>query len=106
MTERRTYYIEVASGEITQSQSNSPWNFKIEANDAEIHTLRSYFDENEQAELGNFLRAQIPFKEYHLDKENDIQDEKLKHIYQLIYHLGDQEAKQHIESMGILDEVK
>ena len=105
MTGKKSYYIEVASGEITQSQSSSPWNFKIEAKDADIQTLRSYFDENEQTEFSNFLRAHIPFKEYHFDSENDIQDEKLKQIYQLIYQLGDSETKQHIESMGILDGV-
>lgn len=103
MGEKKTYYIEIASGEITQSATSSPWNFKIEATDGEIHALREYFDRSESNEMKNFLRAHIPFREYHHDPENDVYDETLKQVYQLIYQLGDSEAKEQIKSMGILD---
>lgn len=99
--EEKTYYIEISSGEITQSATDSPWNFQIEATKEEIQTLRKYFDQNEGAELGNFFRAHIPFREYHYDKENDTQDQSLKQIYQFIYQHGNEETKQQIESMGI-----
>ncbi len=105
MNEKKTYYIEIASGSISQSATDSPWNFKIEATDEEIRQLREHFDENASAGMGNFIRAHIPFREYHNDPENDLQDEKLKAVYQLIHELGDDEAKQHIESMGFLDHI-
>lgn len=65
--------------------------------------LREYFDKSESTELSNFLRAHIPFREYHHDPENDAYDEILKKVYQLIYQLGDSEAKEQIKSMGVLD---
>ncbi|MCQ6274461.1 hydrolase [Bacillus sp. V3B] len=107
MDEKKTYYIEIAAGEISQSATSSPWNFKIEATDREIHALRDYFDRSESNELNNFLRAHIPFREYHHDPENDAYDETLKQVYHLIYQLGDSEAKEQIKNMGILaDDLK
>ena len=104
MDEKKTYYIEIASGMITQSAVDSTWNFKIEATDEEIRQLREYFDGTASSEIGNFIRAHIPFREYHNDPENDIYDDNLKSIYQLIHKLGDNDAKQHIESMGFIDQ--
>ncbi|WP_071393768.1 hydrolase [Bacillus tuaregi] len=105
MDEKKTYYIEIASESISQSATDSPWNFKIEANDEEIRQLREYFNQSESTEIGNFIRAHIPFREYHNDPDNDRYDENLKYIYQTIHKLGDAEAKQHIENMGFLDHI-
>ena len=101
---KKTYYIKVNSGEITQSATDSAWDFKIEATDEEIISLREYFDHNYSTEWKNFFRAHIPFVEYHNDKDNDAYDETIRKVYGMIYQLGDEEAKSHIESMGILDE--
>jgi hypothetical protein len=99
---RKTYYIDVASGEISQSQTASAWNFQIQANDEEITMLREEFDCNHSSGVENFLRAHVPYLEYHHDRQNDEQDESLKRIYALIHQLGDEEVKKHIEGMGIL----
>ncbi|KKK36220.1 hydrolase [Mesobacillus campisalis] len=99
---RKTYYIDVASGEISQSRTASTWNFQIQANDEEITRLREEFDCSHSSGVENFLRAHVPFLEYHHDRQNDEQDASLKRIYAMIHQLGDQEAKKHIESMGIL----
>ena len=85
-----------------QTSTVSPWNFKIEATDNEIIQLRELFDQNYSTEWQNFFRAHVPYIQYHYDRENDAYDETLINIYQLIYQLGDQEAKQHISEMGIL----
>jgi hypothetical protein len=103
MEQKKIYYIDISSGEITQSASDSPWNYQIEATSEEIQTLRTYFDQNEKADLLNFFRAHIPFLEYHFDKENNVQDHQLKQIFQFIYQYGSDDTKQHIESMGILN---
>lgn len=102
MEQKKTYYIEVGSGEITQSATDSTWNFKIEATDEEIRKLREQFDFIDQNEPADFLRAHVPFKEYHFDKENDAYDDALKQIYGMIYQLGDDDARETIEQMGIL----
>ncbi|WP_082347168.1 hydrolase [Bacillus sp. FJAT-18017] len=102
--QKKTYYVSIANGEISQSATSSPWNFKIEATDEEITTLREYFDENYTHELGNFVRAHIPYVEYHHDKDNDAYDIGMQKIYSMIYDLGDKQARNHIESMGILNQ--
>lgn len=99
---RKTYYIWLANGEIFQDSECSPWNFKIEATDDEIMQLREYFNHNYSMEEANFYRSHVPYIEYHYDRENDEYDRTLQKIYQMIYELGDEEAKQHIESIGIL----
>ncbi|WP_059171481.1 hypothetical protein [Bacillus sp. FJAT-27445] len=102
--EKKTYYVSIANGEISRDGTNSTWNFKIEATDDEITELRSAFDENYWNEWRTFIRAHIPFVEYHHDKENNAYDERLQKIYQAIFELGDEQAKKHIQEMGILFE--
>ena len=99
---KKTYYLNLSSGEITQSRVDSPWNYQVEATEAEICTLRKFFDQKEAGDFPNFLRAHIPFREYHNDKVNDRQDDALEQIYQFIHQLGDDETKRQIESIGIL----
>lgn len=101
---KKTYYIGLANGEISQSATDSTWNFKIEANDDEIIALREYFDQNYSTDWQNFYRAHVPFVEYHNDSGNDAYDKTIKKIYSLIYQLGDEEARNHIERMGLLSE--
>lgn len=99
---KKTYYISVGTGEITQSATDSPWNFKIEAADEEIIKLREHFDQNYSTEWKNFFRAHVPYVQYHYDRENDAYDETMVKVYKMIYDLGDEEAKEHIRSMGII----
>ncbi|KIL75720.1 hypothetical protein [Bacillus badius] len=97
---KNVYYIAIETGEIMRKPTVSPWSFKIYASDEEITSLRELFDANYSVEIGNFLRAHIPYREYHKDSGNDQYDDHLRKIYQMIYELGDEEAKQHIEEMG------
>nr|WP_180316811.1 hydrolase [Cytobacillus eiseniae] len=102
MNDKKTYYIMVAQGEITQSATDSPWDFKIEATEAEIQELRGYFTNTNENDWVSFWRAHVPFLEYHHDQSNDRYDHTLQKVYGLIYELGDAEAKSHIEQMGVL----
>ncbi|AIM15985.1 hydrolase [Neobacillus sedimentimangrovi] len=99
---KKTYYIDVGTGEISQSATASTWSFKIQATDEEITQLRELFDQNYSTEWKNFFRAHVPYVQYHYDRENDEYDSRIQQIYSMIYRLGDQEAKNHIESMNIL----
>jgi hypothetical protein len=99
---KKTYYVSVGSAEISQSATSSPWEFKIEATDDEIIRLREYFDQNYSTDWQSFWRAHVPFMEYHHDRQNDAYDRTMTNVYKMIYDLGDEEAKKHIESMGIL----
>jgi hypothetical protein len=99
---KKTYYISVGSGEISKSMTGSTWGYKVEATDEEIIKLREYFDQNYSTEWQNFFRAHVPYVQYHYDRENDSYDETMTKIYEMIYNLGDKEAKEHIRSMGII----
>jgi hypothetical protein len=100
---KNTYYIQMATGEISRSSTDSPWNFKIEATDEEITEMREIFDNNHSTDWQGFYRAHVPYVQYHYDRENDDYDDNLRKAYKMIHELGDDDAKQHIESMGILN---
>jgi hypothetical protein len=102
--QKKTYYVSIATGEISQVKTASPWDFQIEATDDEIIQLREYFDQNYSTDWQAFWRSHVPYVQYHYDRENDAYDETLTKIYQLIYKLGNEEAKEHIRSLGILPE--
>lgn len=99
---RKAYYIWIPTGAIFQDRESSPWNFKIEASDDEIMQLRQHFNDLYAVGEANFYRAHIPFLEYHHDNENDEYDLTMQKVYDMIYRLGDDEAQQHIDKMGIL----
>lgn len=102
--DRQTYYISIGAGEIFSAPNVSPWQFKINATEQEIGKLRQIFNANYNNSMIDFARAHVPFVEYHNDSSNDRYDENLIQVYQLIYQLGDQEAKDHIDSIGILED--
>ncbi|MCM3113432.1 hydrolase [Lederbergia lenta] len=99
---KNTYYIAIGSGEIMSTPTASPWQFKIEATDEEIKNLRALFDSSADNSVADFLRAHIPYRDYHRDPTNDIYDQNLFRAYETVHQLGDEEARSHIESMGIL----
>lgn len=100
--QKKTYYIDVGTGEISQSATSSTWSYKIQANDEEITQLRELFDSNYSNEWQNFFRAHVPYVQYHYDRENDAYDNTMQQVYGMLHQLGDDEAKAHIESMNIL----
>jgi len=100
--QKKTYYIDVGTGEISRSAESSTWSYKIHATDEEITELRELFEQNYSNEMGTFIRSHIPFKEYHHDRSNDAYDSTIQQVYSMIHKLGDEEAKTHIEDMNIL----
>jgi hypothetical protein len=101
---KKTYYISMGHGEISQVKTASPWDFQIEATDEEIIRLREYFDQMYSSDVQAFFRAHVPYIQYHYDRSNDGYDEMMQKAYALIYKLGDEEAKQHIRSLGFVQE--
>ncbi len=45
MEQKKTYYISIANGQISQVKTADTYNFEISANDEEITELREYFDQ-------------------------------------------------------------
>jgi len=100
--QKKTYYIDVGTGIISRSASGTTWSYKIQASDEEITQLRELFNQNYSTEWKNFFRAHVPYVQYHYDRENDDYDGTIQQVYGMLYNLGDEEAKTHIESMNIL----
>lgn len=100
--EKKKYYVSMASGEISQIKHGNNDEFIIHATEAEVSSLRQIFNQRETADLGAFLRAHIPIREYHHDEPNDNYDSNMKQAFQMLYNLGDESTKKHIESIGVL----
>jgi hypothetical protein len=101
--ERKKYYVTVGSGEIHEDQTASSYEYIIEATEEEAEQLSELFETANSASYHSFWRSHTPYIQYHHDGENDQYDDALKTIYQKIHELGNQEAKKHIETIGMLD---
>lgn len=102
-TSKKTFYIAVGSGEILEpSNMLGNFEFEIRATEEERDQLEELFEESMEAQEDTGIRAHIPFREYHNDKENDAADYYLKQIYRKLHELGTPETRSHIESMNIL----
>lgn len=102
--EKKKYYVEIGSGEISQIQYHNNDSFTIYATDEEVALLRSKLANMHDASYNSFWRAHVPIMPYHNDKSNDSYDSEMVEAYQMLHDLGDDTTKNHIESIGILDE--
>lgn len=101
--EKQIYYVNIQSHEITQNPYDWEWDFKIEATNGQIAHLKRLFDENYQTDWESYIRAHIPFLEYHHDPQNKEYDARMVVIYAMLYQLGDIKSRNHIREMGILN---
>ncbi|RDW18741.1 hydrolase [Oceanobacillus arenosus] len=100
--EKKTYYVNIGTGEISEVRNENNHAFSIQATTSEISQLRRKMDNMHDSSIDSFIRAQIPFIEYHHDQANDQYDANLLEAYQLIHQLGNSQTKAHIESMDVL----
>ncbi|HEU5138522.1 MAG TPA: hypothetical protein VFT51_01015 [Bacillales bacterium] len=95
--EKQKYYVSVGSGEILSDPTATSYQFEIEATPAEVARLNALFERANSAANDGFFR----FRDYEWSK-NQNYDQTLSSIYQTIHDLGDETAREHIESMDIL----
>lgn len=99
---KEKYYVSIASSEISQVRYGNNDGYTIYATDEEVRLLRAKMDNMHEADRGTYWRAHIPFMSYHHDQTNDHYDSQLSDAFQMIHDLGNEEARTHIVSMGIL----
>lgn len=103
--EKRKFYVSVNSGEIVEDPTITPWQFEIEATKEEVDKLRDLFDQASSQNMDRFYRLPHPFKGGEVDHELTNYDKTLQEVYRMIYDLGNQEAKDHIEQTDVISEL-
>ncbi|WP_164668294.1 hydrolase [Virgibacillus doumboii] len=102
--EKKKYYINTGSLEISQIKYDNNEEFIIHATDDEVRILREKMNNMHDADLGTFLRSHVPIVPYHNDTANDNYDDSITEAYRMIYELGDEDTKEHIDSIGVLSD--
>ncbi|KAB8131475.1 hydrolase [Gracilibacillus oryzae] len=103
--EKKKYYVNIGTQEISQIPYGTNAEFVIYANDEEIFLLREKFNEIRDADLSSYVRAHIPFIPYHNDPQNDDYDSGIKGAYQMIYNLADSATKTAMDDANIGKEI-
>lgn len=100
--ERKKYYVNIGEGEISQMKFHNNAEYTIYATSDEVRLLRAKFDNMHNASVDSYWRSHVPIVPYHNDSANDKYDENLINVFQMLYDLGDDTAKKHIDEIGIL----
>ncbi|MBM7691201.1 hypothetical protein JOC77_000606 [Peribacillus deserti] len=102
-TTKQTYFVDVSNGEILEAPIDGSPNFRIYANAEELAELRMWFTQNYDDDMKTFVRSHVPYVEPSKASQNEKYESSLKHIYSIIYQLGDEEARRFIEQQQILN---
>jgi hypothetical protein len=101
--EKEKFYVSIGTQEISRLKAYNNEDFVIYATPEDVIQLRELFDNMYVADRDAWWRAHIPIMEYHNDKPNDQFDQGMIRVFQKLYDLGDDETRNHIKSMGILE---
>lgn len=102
--DKEQYFVSVAKAKISQIPRAQDNDFAIMATRGEVAELRRIFTNMDGADKMSHIRSAIPFQPYHDDKANENYDHYITEAYQMIYDLGDNEAKEFIKESGVLSD--
>ncbi|WP_027092065.1 hypothetical protein [Cohnella thermotolerans] len=100
--ERKTYYVAVGAGQILEDKEAAPFEFAIRANEEELNKLQEKFEELASAEEASAFHF-TGWLTAGDEQTNEAYAGHLKGIYSLLYELGTEETKRHIEDHHFLD---
>lgn len=105
--DKSKFYVSVSSKTVLPEQGTSAYEWEVEATDEEAAELRDLLETLEEDEHATHFRGMTPGVPYHMDRENDEYDAKLKRIYSTIQKLGTPETQhgiaevmQNLEGIG------
>lgn len=101
LLEKKNYYVSVQAGTVLENQGDTAYEFEIQATAEEVEYLQQLLSEKWEFEHATVVSAYLPGIPYHQDDENVGYDNSLRSIYGYIHKLGNGEAKQTIDSMGL-----
>lgn len=102
--EKKTYYIAVHDGEITDIDTpTGEHKYEIEATNEEIKEIEILISRKRKhsGDATKFLAK--PFNEQGVDNERQSHDDEQKKIYKMIYKLGTLKTKNELNELGILE---
>ncbi|MGE7877800.1 hydrolase [Peribacillus muralis] len=103
---KQTYHVDLVSGDVLGQKLEENPSFTIHATDEELVELKQCLEEHHTNDLESYARSHVPYLLYHHDRANDKYDAAMKKLYAIIYQLGDENAREHIEEIGILKDNK
>jgi hypothetical protein len=101
---RKTYYVSVGAGQVLEDKEAAPFEFEIRANEEELSRLQQLFEDLSSADEAAAFHFPRQLTTQSLDDMNENYQHHLQEIYKLLYQLGTEETKRHIESIHILPE--
>lgn len=103
IVDKKTYYINVGTGEVLEDKGALNFEFEISATEEEIDKLQELFEETDNSSQGSYASSWLPWKVYYSNEANQEYDYYLTEVYRTLYKLGSEQTKRHIESMNILE---
>lgn len=101
--EKQKYYVNIPHYVMNQVRF-SDQDFVVYASKEEALEIRALLDRIHEAEIGTFWRSHIPFMPYHRDPSNEQYDQSLTTLFQKIYELGDEQARNYVTESGVLSD--
>ncbi|GGI46317.1 hypothetical protein GCM10008018_16490 [Paenibacillus marchantiophytorum] len=101
--DKKTYYINVGTGEVLEDKEALNYEFEISATEEELDKLRELFEETDNSSQGSYSTSWLPWKVYYHNEANQEYDYYLTEVYRALHQLGSPQTKQHIESMNVLE---
>ncbi len=91
--DRQRVYFSLADKMYYTNPQAGPWNFELNIDRQALDVFERIFQQMQLLEISNAWRAQLPYLQYHLDRENDEIDLRLMKIYALIHEYGDEDTR-------------
>lgn len=92
-------YVSIANQGIYSTPYESPWEFELNIERDALNAFEKLFQQLQLLEISNMWRAHLPYIPYHLDRENDEIDLRLKKLYALVHEYGDADTKVFVEQL-------
>jgi hypothetical protein len=106
MMEKKKFYIAVETGQILEDRGASGYELEIEATPAEVADLENLFDKKDRDNFETFVDPHLPNKWDEVGSDVQDYNTHLYEVYEMLYKLGTQSTKEHIEQAEILSKLK
>jgi hypothetical protein len=101
--QHKTYYVSVGAGQVLEDPQAAAFEFEIRANEEELNKLQEMFEETASVDEAEIIRYGLKPVTEGEEEMTGAYDTQIHDIYKLLYDLGTEQTKRHIESIHILE---